>query len=251
MRRTGYQLAELVKRIYRLFKIKPDFNYPIAEVPVNLPKNRFLALIRSFFPYKTIVKTSERIVENPFLFINLNLPKNSRILEVGCCRSMIAIELAGLGYKITACDLKYYKYTHPNLTFIQGDLRYLNLPEEYFDGATSISTIEHVGIGAYKDKLSKNGDKQMIQKIYRLLKHKGKLIITVPFGKKEVNSYERVYDYKSLLSLLRNFKIQNIEFYEGLNREYWIPVDKKELEDVSSVQKDFVQGIACIVAQKE
>lgn len=33
--------------------------------------------------------------------------------------------------------------------------------------------------------------------------------------------------------------------------EYWIPIDKKELENVSSVRKDFVQGVKCIVAQKE
>lgn len=247
----GYQTVELFKRVYRTLKIKPDFNYPIAEQPLNLPNNKFFALIRSLFPYNTIIKTSERIVENPFIFLNLNLPKASHILEIGCCRSTIALELASLGYQVTACDLKYYKYKHPNLTFIQGDLRDIDLPYNYFDAVTSISTIEHIGIGAYRDKLSINGDKQMMQKIFKLLKHKSKLIITVPYGKKEVNNYERVYDYKSLLSLLRNFKILNIEFYKGLNRKYWMLVDKKELNNVSSVEKDFAQGIACIVAQKK
>lgn len=246
----GREVSNIIKRLYLVSNLKPEFNDPISNVPVNLPKNRYLAIIRSVFPYPTKRETSERIVEYPFVYTNLNVPKKGKIIEIGCSRSRVAIELASLGHKVTACDLKPYEYRHPNLTFIQGDLRLLNLPSNHYDGATAISTIEHTGIGAYGEKLSKRGDKEMVNKIYEILKPKGLFIITVPFGKREINKHERVYNYKDLVSLLKKFKIIKIEFYEGLERKYWIPVPYKRLATVSSVKKGYSQGIACVVGQK-
>lgn len=246
----GEIIAGIINRLSKMTQVKPDFNDSIVEYPVGLPRNRLIAFARSIFPYQTVIKTNERIVENPFVFMNLNLSRGSRILEVGCCRSTIAIQLASLGYKVTACDLKYYKYKHPNLFFIQGDLRKLSLPIYHFDAATIVSTIEHTGMGAYGELIDKNGDKQMIQKIRKLLKPKGQIILTVPFGKKERSNSERIYDNKSLKKLLKGFKITNIEFYQGYNRDYWIPSTLIKLSKISSISKGFVQGVACITAIK-
>lgn len=242
--------SDIIRRLYLTLQPKSDFNEAILELPVYLPKNKYLALLRSIFPYKTSITMRERIVENPFVFMNLSLPEGAKILEVGCCRSRLAVELASLGYKVTANDLKYYKYKHPNLTFIQGDLRSLKIKQK-FDGVTSISTIEHTGLGSYNEKRSPAGDVEMMTKIHRLLKKKGLLIITVPFGKYEViDNNSKIYDYKHLLLLLKKFRILKTEFYKGTDRKYWVPVSFKELLKVSSITKHFIQGVACIIAQK-
>lgn len=246
----GNVFSGIIKRLFLTLQPKSDFNESIVETPIDLPQNHYLALLRCIFPYKTTITMRERIVENPFVFMNLDLPKGAKILEVGCCRSRLAVELASLGYKVTAIDLKYYKYKHPNLTFIQGDLRFIKLPQK-FDAVTAVSTIEHTGLGSYNEKKSITGDMEMMDKIYSLLKKQGKLIITLPFGKYEIiNNFSKIYDYKNLKLLFRRFKILKIEFYKGLNRSYWIPVNYKDLRTVRFHKKKFIQGVVCILAQK-
>lgn len=53
-------------------------------------------------------------------------------------------------------------------------------------------------------------------------------IITLTFGKHEVIvDYSKIYDYRNLKLLFKKFKILKMEFYKGLNREYWLPVEIK------------------------
>lgn len=246
----GSTTSNLIKRLYQFFHPKSEFNEPIVEIPISLPKNKYLALLRSLLPYNTAISVRERIVENPFVFMNLNLPKGASILDVGCCRSRIAVEMASLGYQVTANDLKSYKYKHPNLTFMQGDLRYIKFPRK-FDAITAISTIEHTGLGAYLENKSTIGDMEMIDRIYNLLRKQGKLILTVPFGVGEIiDGNTRVYDFHRLKRLLKKFKIVKMEFYKGLDRKHWIPVNLKELSAVSSKNKSFIQGVVCIVTRR-
>lgn len=229
---------------------KPDFNDAIVEIPNHLPNNKYFRLLKGVISNDRVIRTSERIIEYPFLYMHLNLRKNAKILEIGSCRSRVAVELASLGYKVTACDIKHYKYKHPNLNSIQGDIRFLNLPSNSYDGIISISSIEHSGLGAYGEKRDKNGDKQAMEKIYMLLKPKGKLILTLPYGKNEVNDYERVYNQESLRKLLSKFNVKHIEYFKGLRRDFWIPVEEHELRSISSVSEGFGQGVACVAAVK-
>lgn len=251
MMNLGYIIAEGIKKVYKLSGVKTDFNYPISEFPKTTSGNKYISFLQGLLSKDTQIEVSERIVENPFVFVNLNPEKGSRILEIGCCRSTVAIELASLGHKITAVDLKDYKYKHPNLKFIKGDLRYLDLPGAHFHAVTAISTIEHTGIGAYKEKKSGHGDMEIVDVIHKLLKKNGKFILTLPYGKKETNKHERIYDSRRLKRLLAKFKIVKEEYYKGMGRKYWIPSNKKELANVSSVDKGFTQGIVCIVCHNK
>ncbi len=247
----GSALAELIKKIYKQSGVKTDFNYPVHEFPYTTSANKYRSFLQGLLSKKTVIEMSERIVENAFVFINLDTQIPGKILEIGCCRSTVALELASLGYKVTAVDLKNYKYKHPNLKFIQGDLRFLNLPKNYFDAATAISTIEHTGLGAYKETASSKGDMEMMDIIYKVLKPKGKLIITVPYGVNETNEHERVYDNERLKQLLHKFKIVKIIFFKGIGRKYWIPVESHDLMKVSSTKNGFTQGVACLVVTKK
>lgn len=59
---------------------------------------------------------SERIVEYPWVFRNLELDAG-KILDVGCCKSKLSIQLASLGYKVYGIDISNYLYKHPNFKF--------------------------------------------------------------------------------------------------------------------------------------
>ncbi len=91
----------------------------------------------------------------------------------------------------------------PNFEFVQGNILDLPFENNTFDAVTLISTIEHIGIGFYDDPKSDVAPdiKGMIE-AKRVLKPKGILVLTVPFGKAHINDQQRVYNTELLNELL-------------------------------------------------
>jgi hypothetical protein len=67
------------------------------------------------------VSVNERIIEIPWVFMNLGL-KQGKILDVGCCWSAVSIELASMGFEVWGIDINPCALTHPNFKFIQDDI---------------------------------------------------------------------------------------------------------------------------------
>src|SRR4030042_5037324 len=90
-------------------------NYPIYLQLRRLPKNVLFRVFKGLF-FSILRKgydifTNERIVEIPFVYQNLNLPKKAKVLDFGCCESKVSIELSSLGYNVTGVDLNDYPFT--------------------------------------------------------------------------------------------------------------------------------------------
>jgi len=163
---------------------------------------------------------NERIFERPFVFLNLPPPeKNIKVLDAGCSFSVLSLEMASIGYKVWGIDLIDYPFQHPNLEFLKADISAMPFPDNFFDAAAAISTIEHVGIGHYGDPVYENGDYKAVNEIRRVLKPGGKFIITVPYGKKMViENFLRIYDEVELRRLLSGFKIEKIFYFTRLGK---------------------------------
>ena len=96
---------------------------------------------------------TERIVEVPFAMAALSrLERGARILDVGSAESTFPLSAASLGYKVTAIDPRPLAYSHPNLESHASLLEDWDAPSEPFAAAFLISTIEHVGLGAYGER---------------------------------------------------------------------------------------------------
>lgn len=227
-----------------------ELNQPIYYQLKNLPRNKTRRIIHGVLSRDYEQRTNERVVEMPFVFQNLKLKKGAKVLDFGCTDSKLPIELASLGYKVTGTDLREYKLRHQNFTFIKGDFQNNKFEDNTFDAVTAISAIEHCGLSDYGEGKFEQGDHKIVKEIHRILKPKGQFIITVPFGKKGRTPGYRIYDYMSLHELLRDFKIKKEEYFIGENQKYWIPSTPKYLENIDSASKGFVQGVACIVAEK-
>jgi len=145
------KFADKLKRFGRSSYHAP-LNYPLSFELKNLPRNMVLRTAKSIIysllenGYKIV--TNERIVEVPFVFQNLDLPPKSAILDFGCCDSMISMELASLGYKVTGVDINEYIFTHPNFNFIKINFLNNTFQDEYFDAIVAVSAIEHCGLEA-------------------------------------------------------------------------------------------------------
>jgi len=191
-----------------------------------------------------VLKINERIVEIPLVLQAVTKPC-ADILDIGCDESLLTLHLASLGHKVTALDLNKYEFPHPNIKFVKGDVCKAELPEKNYDYIIFLSALEYVGLGAYGEAGFMEGDKKALQNIRRFLKLDGKIIITVPFGKKAVTPTQRVYDQASLKELFNGFTVENERYFKGVGQEQWQEVLPQELSGISSER--YTQGMAFYV----
>jgi SAM-dependent methyltransferase len=174
--------------------------------------------------------TTERVVEYPFVFQNLDGVVGP-ILDIGCCGSRLSVALASRGYRVVGLDFNAYPYRHPNLRAARGDAMRAPFAARSFAAVLAISVIEHVGIGHYGDPAGVSGDRAAVQEIARVLRRDGRALLTVPFGRARTDDLQRVYDPVQIADLLEPLVIRRIEYAwsrEGL----WCPCSEAEAATV-------------------
>jgi len=190
---------------------------------------------------------SERIVEVPMV-LNYIPKKPSRILDIGCRYSLLPIQLASLGHKVYGIDIYPYKRRHPNFHFFRKDLRQSPFKSNFFDVVVSLSTIEHIGLGFYKERKDQEGDIKAVNEVRRILKPGGAFLLTLPFGKHVNSNWYRVYDKKRILKLLSFFEPSVIRVFAERDGS-WLPVQISQAEKIDSTDK--VKAVAFVYAKKK
>jgi SAM-dependent methyltransferase len=160
------------------------------------------------------VHVTERIAEVPFALAALSrLERGARILDIGSADSTFPLSAASLGYEVTAIDPRRLGYSHPNLESHATLLEDWGTPSETFAAAFLISTIEHVGLGAYGERAygsPEHGvgvDVALLDRVRELLAPDGLMILSTPYGSRELTAFERVYDDETLDKLLSNWHV--------------------------------------------
>jgi len=168
-------------------------------------------------------------------------------LDVGCCETILPIQLASLGYKITGLDIRPYELSHPNFSFIQADICQTNLSPEQFDMIICVSTIEHIGLNTiYGKSNQKSSDKKAIKSMFSLLKPKGKLFLTTPAANKFTQTkFMKIYTPKKIHQLLKDFEIiKEAYFAPNTKRSSWEICSSSQLPAMPNF------GVATIIARK-
>jgi 2-polyprenyl-3-methyl-5-hydroxy-6-metoxy-1,4-benzoquinol methylase len=181
------------------------------------------------------VEVTERIVELPFAMAALSqLKPGARILDVGSAESTFPLSAASLGYQVTAIDPRPLRISHQNLKSFACLLEDWQPQRERFAAAFLISTIEHVGLGAYGEQsygCSRHGvgaDRAVLDRIRGLLAPDGLMILTTPYGKREITELERIYDEASFTKLLDGWKVLKRQFVVRRDALVWEPADTNE-----------------------
>lgn len=220
----------------------------LAEVPTF---HSLLKRIASSIVYYRGPKQIERIVEYPFVFESLeDVPKGSRILDVGCTFSTLPVELAAFGYKVWGIDLLDYSGSHPNFTFVKGSIIRSPFPDEFFNIIVCVSTLEHIGLhgggtfrGLHYAFIDIHGDKKAVKEMARVTKSGGKIIITVPYGIPYTAAGYRVYDSRRLKEVVKGLKIDEFRTYVYKD-DKWVPCSEEEASKVSSFPGTY--AVACL-----
>jgi len=160
--------------------------------------------------------------------------------------SVLPLFIAGLGFEVTGFDFRKYPYKAPHFKFIQGSILNLPFEKEHFDAVTCISTIEHVGIGFYKDpKTEAAPDLIGMKEVRRVLVPGGLLVLTVPFGRFTINNQQRIYDRETLAKLTEGFLVKVIRFYKNVQvaneNNHWKEIEQNEAESLG-----YSSGTECV-----
>jgi|SaaInlStandDraft_4_1057021.scaffolds.fasta_scaffold57260_2 SAM-dependent methyltransferase len=165
------------------------------------------------------------------------LPHNKKVLDIGCCYSIISATASRLGNQVVGIDLNNdIHYSFDNFRFLEGNIIDLELKEK-FDSIILASTIEHVGLsGRYNSPEDKDGDLKTMQKIKDLLIEGGEVILTIPVGQDMVfKPFHRIYGKERLPVLLEGFEVVASEFWIKSDKVNWKEVSKeKALSEIGS-----------------
>lgn len=167
---------------------------------------------------------NERVVEVPFVLGQVaTLAAGSRILDVGCCESLVSIELASLGFSVTGLDLRPYPLSHPNLDTIACAIEDWPGPAEPVDAAICLSSIEHFGLGAYGELVGgPNADRDALARIRDWVKPGGLLVLTAPFGHPTTTATMRVYDQRAIRVLLDGWTALSLRYCVRTDQGVWL-----------------------------
>jgi ubiquinone/menaquinone biosynthesis C-methylase UbiE len=111
-------------------------------------------------------------------------------------------------------------FLRENISYIHADLRENVFRDDFFDTMVCISTIEHIGLdntqrdyttdARYRE--DKPEDYQLVMReFYRTLKTGGRLLLTVPYGKRVVFDWLQQYDAAELQKLIAAFPGRLVE----------------------------------------
>jgi SAM-dependent methyltransferase len=158
--------------------------------------------------------TNDRSVEVPWALARVGSAR--RVLDVGCSTSHYLAELAReeprRGRCVYGLDPDAPQPIR-NVGVVKGTVVVPPFPTGTFDLILCISTVEHIGLPIYGQREFPHGDTLAMRHMRRLLAPGGRLLVTVPFGRAQVNPWFRVYDRRGLRRLRGRFRTLSAAFY--------------------------------------
>ena len=200
-------------------------------------------------------KVDSHLMQIPFLFRKISGP--SKVLDIGCTGSPVALQLAMLRYNVTGIDYNDYGKQHANLNFIKGDFIAHDFGKEKFDIVVAINSLEHFGLQHYNksEYLDKQNDVKAMTKVKEIMNRGGQLIFSCNYGISDLiairgKPFARVYDDKALDVMLSTFDVKSTEYYIISDSKTIRQAEKQEAQACRYYLKSGSYAFACISAVK-
>jgi SAM-dependent methyltransferase len=172
---------------------------------------------------------TERVVEIPWVLARYRGER--RVLDIGpaFAQPLYIHHLTALGIpELHGVDLA--PVAVPGMRMTHADVRQMPFADRSFDLITCVSTLEHIGrdnahylVQARADVVE--GDLATLRELRRVLKASGRILITVPFGRLDIQDWQKQYDLNAWRSLLDRAGLQAVETeFFGYTARGWRPV---------------------------
>lgn len=188
----------------------------------------------------------ERLVEYRVIFEELKKINNKLILDAGS-----TLNFKYLLDKIIKKNKIFIETLFPEnenfntsgVSYIYNDLTNSKFKNDCFDVITCISVLEHIGFDnssyifnnntfATVAKKNRHIYLKSIKEFKRILKINGKLLITIPFGKKMIFNHLQQFNSNDIQNIISTFKpkkffLRFFKYHNGV----WSEVQQKECDD--------------------
>lgn len=199
---------------------------------------------------------TQRVVEYPWVVNYIHtLKEHSLVLDIGCSESLFNQSLVKSKFRVVGLDIRENLFPNKYLHFIKRNVTDTGLPSNLFDAICVVSTIEHIGLSSYCQKIQdSDGDIQALRELSRVLKKGGSLIVTTPYVGRNalhVDLFERHYNRKRLERLIEGFRVLKEDYfypYKSGGRLLWLKMSRKKMDSLSF--RAGYPGIACLVLCK-
>lgn len=240
-------------------------NQEIKKVLTNNPLTFFQEKIE--LPVNYGYRIDERIVEYPWFFSLLS-EKEGKLLDAGSILNFDFIlehkKLQNKKIFISTLAPENNCFWYKKVSYLYEDLRSTCYQDNYFDWIVCLSTLEHIGLDNtlfYIKEKSKaenkvNDYKLAIKEFKRILKPKGNIYLSFPYGAYKNHGWLQVFNDEMVGEILRDFAPEKYRiFYFIYRRDGWYVVNKNECDnatyfDIHQEKKltpDFVAAAKSIV----
>jgi SAM-dependent methyltransferase len=194
-------------------------------------------------------RLDERVIEYPWIFSKLDSTEG-KLLDAGSTFNFNFIVnhpvLKNKDLTILTFAPEKNCFHEKRISYVYEDLRNLPFKDELFDVVVSQSTIEHIdmdnSIYGYDIEHNENENRKSfeyikaVREMVRVLKPRGQLLLTFPFGKFENHGFFQQFDDEMLVKAvdsLESLGTIEIDFFK-YEKEGWRFAKKDELKDVVS-----------------
>lgn len=193
---------------------------------------------------------SDRALEYPWVIENIDI-QEGRLLDVGSTSCEMFYQILPKSIEINGINLNPQKNNNPNIKLQHGDIRNTDYENNYFDCITCISVLEHIGVsGRYNSDEDQEGDKKAMKEIHRILKPNGNLLLTIPYGAKDVLPINKLYNKERIQKLFNDFEILEQKFLKFYKKYgLWLEVNEEEAAKTDMI-KDYWYALCFIKARK-
>lgn len=206
-------LIKEVKKNFDYFRYQVSGKHPFAvgyEIAVSRAVDS--AMTEGVFaagvpmPVGYGIGLSERVIEYPWFFSRLPDPP-AKILDAGSTLNHDYVLKRLSNYDLSIATLAFENYSNANHpSYVYCDLRETVFRSNLFDMVACLSTLEHVGMDNTMlyttDQAKKEHDSsayvEVLEELIRITKPGGRILITVPFGKKRDMGWQQVFDSKMI-----------------------------------------------------
>jgi hypothetical protein len=190
---------------YNFYK---EYSFIKKQIPLDQKNINFNLLPCLFDKKDYFLNIQYYDYQNGWAFEKILKNKPKELIDIGS--NIAFLVSASKLTKVTTIDIRPHNIPINNLETKIGDI--LNIPydNESIEYLSSLSVIEHIGLGRYGDKIDIHGMQKSINEFHRVLKVSGSLLVSFPIGstnKIEFNAHRR-FSPEKIYEMFNKFKIE-------------------------------------------